>query len=57
MIADGLASGSLLPHEAESLSNVVTAFAKTIEVTGLEDRLAALEQARAEDTKGHRYDA
>jgi hypothetical protein len=30
LIAGGLASGKLLPHEAESLGNVVAAFVKTI---------------------------
>jgi hypothetical protein len=57
-IADGLARGRLLPSEAESLSGVVAAFVKTIELSNLEDRLAALEQARAEDLKeGPRYNA
>ena len=56
MIAGGMASGKLLPHEAESLSNVVASFAKTIEATELETRLAALEKANGEP-RGPRYDA
>jgi hypothetical protein len=56
-IAGGLANGKLLPHEAESLSGLVAAFVKTVEISNLEDRLAALEQAHAEDTRGTRYDA
>jgi hypothetical protein len=58
MIAADMASGKLLAHEAESLSNIVGNFARTLEVIGLEDRLAALEQGRIEDAKErHRYDA
>jgi hypothetical protein len=55
-IASGLANGKLLPHEAESLSGLVAAFVKTIEISKLDDRLAALEQARVEDAKERRYD-
>jgi Family of unknown function (DUF5681) len=59
LITDGLANGKLLPREAEAVSNVVAAFTKTVELTALEDRLAALEQGRAEDLaeRGRHYDA
>jgi hypothetical protein len=54
MIAEGLASGKLLPREAESLSGVVASFVKTIEVTEFETRLAALEEkANADATRVH----
>jgi hypothetical protein len=59
LIADGLASGQLLPFEAEALCNVVTSFTRTIELTSMEDRLAELERGRAEDlaSRGTHYDA
>jgi len=58
MIAEGMASGKLLPHEAESLSNVVASFVRTIEAAEFEIRLAALEKANAEGTsQEHKYDA
>jgi hypothetical protein len=44
-IAEGLASGKLSPHAAESLSNVVAAFVITIEAVEFESRLIALEKA------------
>jgi hypothetical protein len=54
VIAEGLASGKLLPREAESLSGVVASFVKTIEVTEFETRLAALEEkANADATRVH----
>jgi hypothetical protein len=56
MIAEGMASGKLLPHEAESLSDVVASFVRTIEAAEFESRLAALEKANA-DTTRVRYDA
>jgi Family of unknown function (DUF5681) len=60
-ITEGLASGKLLPHEAEHLANIVAAFVKTIEIGVLEDRLLALERGRAEDVatreKERHYDA
>jgi hypothetical protein len=49
LIAEGLASGELLPHEAESLSNVVATFVKTIETAMFEERLAMLEHGDDED--------
>jgi uncharacterized protein DUF5681 len=55
-IAADMASGKLLASEAESLSNIVTSFVKTIEMTELEARLTALEKERADTTKV-RYDA
>jgi Family of unknown function (DUF5681) len=59
LITDGLSNGKLLPHEAESLTNVVAAFTRTIELTAMEDRLAELERGRAEDiaARGTHYDA
>jgi Family of unknown function (DUF5681) len=58
LIAGGLASGKLLPHEAESLGNVVAAFVKTIAAAEFESRLIALEKANAEDaSREHKYDA
>jgi hypothetical protein len=40
-IVAGMASGELLPHEAESLSNVVNSFMKSIELSEIETRLVA----------------
>jgi Family of unknown function (DUF5681) len=58
LVAEGLASGKLLPHEAESLSNIVVSFVKTIEASTFEERLAALERGDSEDTsQEHKYDA
>jgi hypothetical protein len=52
-------AGQVLPHEAESLSSVVSAFVRTVELIDLESRLAALETARDESraATGSRYDA
>ena len=43
-IVGGIASGELCPGEAQELGRLVEAFARTIEVRELEDRLTALEQ-------------
>jgi hypothetical protein len=56
MIIAGASSGELLPSEAESLSNIVNSFMKSMELGELEDRLVALEKASAGATSG-RFDA
>ncbi len=43
-IVDGIGSGELCPGEAQELGRLVEAFARTIEVRELEDRLTALEK-------------
>jgi Family of unknown function (DUF5681) len=58
LVAEGLANGELLPHEAESLTNVVMGFVKTIEATTFEERLSALEQVDEDVPREQRcYDA
>jgi hypothetical protein len=57
-IASDLASGKLLPTEAESMSRVVTDFAKLIELSEVETRLVALEKSRDEAARDRtHYDA
>ena len=43
-IVGGIASGELCPGEAQDLGRLVEAFARTIEVRELEDRVMALEK-------------
>ncbi len=45
-IASAVASGQLSPCEAEQVTRIVEGFIKTLEVTELEARIAALEKSR-----------
>jgi hypothetical protein len=56
-IIAGTASGTILADEAATLTAMVSAFVKTIEVSEIESRLAALEQADKASAEEHRYDA
>jgi Family of unknown function (DUF5681) len=57
-VAQGMASGQLLPEEAESLTATILTFIKAVEVSMFEDRLAALEKANAEGaSREYKYDA
>jgi Family of unknown function (DUF5681) len=61
-LVEGMSSGQLLAEEVEPLAATILAFIKAVETAQLEDRLAALEKAAAEDasgeaSRGHRYDA
>jgi Family of unknown function (DUF5681) len=47
-LAQGIATGRLLPEEAESLTVTISTFLKAVEVAEFEDRLAALEKDDAE---------
>jgi Family of unknown function (DUF5681) len=59
MIAEGMASGELLPHEAESLGNVIASFVQTTQLVDLVSRLNSLEAWRSEarTATGSQYDA
>jgi hypothetical protein len=48
-IVAGTAAGTILSDEAATLASIVSSFVKTIEVSELESRLVALEQANAEE--------
>jgi hypothetical protein len=56
MIIAGVTAGELLPHEGESLANVVNSFMKSMELSEIETRLVALEKANA-PPEGRAYDA
>jgi Family of unknown function (DUF5681) len=53
----GVSSGEILSDEAQTLSNVIHTFLKSVEVAPLEERLAALEQASAEARPEVRFNA
>jgi hypothetical protein len=55
-IVEGVSRGALLAEEAQALTDMVGVFIKALEVTALEDRLVALEQASA-GAPGARFDA
>jgi hypothetical protein len=48
-IVAGMASGEILVDEGATLSGVINAFLKSIQIAELETRLVALEQANAEE--------
>jgi hypothetical protein len=56
-IVAGMASGEILSDEAATLSNVVNSFLKSFELSELESRLVALEQANAEERPGVHFNA
>ena len=56
-IVAGMASGEILADEAATLSNVVNSFLKSFELSDLETRLIALEQANAEERPGVHFNA
>jgi hypothetical protein len=49
------ANGTILSDEAATLSSIIASFVRTVEVSEIETRLAALEQANAPNEA--RYDA
>jgi hypothetical protein len=58
MVIEGVASGELLPGQGESLSAIVNSFLKSIELSEIETRLVALEQAATSTpAPGARFDA
>jgi hypothetical protein len=58
MVIEGVASGELLRGQGESLSAIVNSFLKSIELSEIETRLVALEQAATSTpAPGARYDA
>jgi hypothetical protein len=56
-IIAGTANGTILSDEAATLTNMVGAFVKTIEVAEIESRLAALERGERVLAEEHRYNA
>jgi hypothetical protein len=56
-IIQGVTSGEILVDEAEALTGMVGTFMKALEITNLEDRLTALEQASASGKPVERFDA
>jgi hypothetical protein len=61
LIVAGTANGTILSDEAATLASIVSSFVKAVEVTEIETRLVALEQASAGATSGSatgaRFDA
>jgi hypothetical protein len=57
MIMQGVTAGKILAEEAQSLTDMVGIFIKALEVSALEDRLTALEQANAGAPTAGRFDA
>jgi hypothetical protein len=55
-IVEGVSRGQILVDEAQALTDIVGTFVKALEVSALEDRLVALEQASAGATS-RRFDA
>jgi hypothetical protein len=55
-IIAGTASGAILADEASTLASIISSFVKTVELSELETRLAALEKAGA-PAEGRAYDA
>jgi hypothetical protein len=56
-IIEGVTSGELLPGQGESLVAIVNSFLKSIELSEIETRLVALEQAASPPAPGAHFDA
>jgi hypothetical protein len=57
MIIAGTANGTILSDEAVVLSNIISAFVKTLEIAELESRIVALERATAPSASMEKFDA